>query len=83
MFTFYLDKEQNPLTRYLNRQNPKLKSYLPQTGRPNIQQIIAAAQEDPDVLVVNQSVLSEGEQIGQVAIALDMTEARNQALESQ
>ncbi len=79
VFTFYLDREQKPLTRYVNRKNSKLKSYLPQSGRTDVQQIIAAAQEDPGVLVTSQPVLSDGEQIGLVSIALDMTEARTQA----
>jgi len=80
VFTFYLDSEQTPLTRYLNRKNPKLKSYLPK-GRPDIKKIIQAGQDDPDVLVVNQPVLSEGEEIGKIYIALDMTKARTQAQE--
>lgn len=29
VFLFYLDKDQKPLPRYLNRKNEKLKSYLP------------------------------------------------------
>ncbi len=79
VFAFYMDERNKPLTRYMNRKNPKLKSYLPEKGRPDISKIIQAGQEDPDVLVVNQPVLSEGEQIGLVSIGLDMTRARTQA----
>jgi len=81
VFTFYMDDQKAPLTRYMNRKNPKLKSYLPEKGRPDINKIIQAGQDDPDVLVVNQPVLSDGEQIGQVSIGLDMTGARTQAQE--
>ena len=79
VFVFYMDEQQVPLTRYMNRKSPKLKSYLPEKGRPDIKKIIQAGQDDPDVLVVNQPVTSDGEQIGQVYIALDMTKARTQA----
>jgi len=81
VFTFYLDRSGTPLTRFLNRKNQKLASYLPQNGRPDIKGVIAAGQKDPDVLVVSQAVLSEGEEIGQVVIALNMTRARSQAQE--
>jgi len=78
VFTFYLDSKQVPMTRYLNRKNPKLKSYLSE-GRPDIKKIIQAGQDDPDVLVIKQPVLSEGEEIGQLYMAMDMTNARIQA----
>ena len=81
VFVFYMDDKQTPMTRYLNRKNPKLKSYLPEKGRPDIKKIIQAGQDDPDVLVVKQPVLSDGEQIGEVYIGLDMTRARIQAQE--
>ena len=81
VFAFYMDEQNKPLTRYMNRKNPKLKSYLPEKGRPDINKIIQAGQDDPDVLVVNQPVLSEGEQIGLISIGLDMTRARTQAQE--
>ena len=79
VFTFYLDSNDKALTRYLNRKNPKLRSYLPEKGRPDIKKIILAGQEDPEVLVINQPILSDGDQIGQVYIGLNMTRARTQA----
>ncbi len=78
VFVFYHDKDQNPLTRFLNRKNEKLKSYLPE-GKPDIAQIIQAGNRDPDVLVITEDIKSEGESIGSVTLALDMTEAMQQA----
>ncbi len=78
VFIFYQDRNGRSLTRYLNRKNAKLRSYLPK-GRPDIQKIIRSGQEDPNVLVVSQPVLSDGEQIGTVFLALDMTSARQKA----
>jgi len=78
VFTFYLDATGKPLTRYLNRKNAKLRSYLPK-GRPDIQAIIKAGQDDPDVLVIKKPVLSDGDTVGLVAVALDMSQARAQA----
>ncbi len=80
VFLFYRDKNQTPLTRFLNRKNAKLKSYLPM-GKPDIEQIIQAGKDDPDVLVVNQDIKSDGETIGSVTLAIDMTQARQQAIE--
>jgi methyl-accepting chemotaxis protein len=80
VFLFYRDKDQKPLTRFLNRKNEKLKSYLPK-GKPDIAQIIQAGEKDPDVLVVNKDIKSDGEIIGSVTLALDMTQARHQAKE--
>ncbi len=79
VFVFYRDSSGNTLTRFLNRNNDKLRSLLPERGRPDIATIITRAGEDPDVLVLNQPVESEGETIGSVVLALDMTSARARA----
>ncbi len=81
VFAFYLDTRDRPLTRYLNRKNKKLKSFLPAKGRPDIGKIIKAGQDDPDVLVLRQEITSDGDPIGSVYLALDMTAARAQARE--
>ncbi|MFP7754607.1 methyl-accepting chemotaxis protein [Thermodesulfobacteriota bacterium B35] len=81
VFAFYLDQQHRPLTRYLNRKNTKLRSFLPARGRPDVDRIIKAGQDDPDVLVLRQEIISEGEVIGTVYLALDMTAARAQAQE--
>ncbi len=80
VFLFYLDKDKTPLTRFLNRKNEKLKSYLPQ-GKPDIAKIIQAGESDPNVLVLAQDITSDGEIVGSVTLALDMTQARQQAEE--
>ncbi len=78
VFLFYLDKDKTPLTRFLNRTNEKLKSFLPE-GRPDIEKIIQAGQKDPDVLVLSQDIKSDGEIIGSVTLGMDMAQARMQA----
>ena len=80
VFLFYLDKDKKPLTRFLNRKNEKLKSYLPK-GKPDIAKIIQAGESDPNVLVLAQDINSDGEIIGSVTLAMDMTQARQQAEE--
>lgn len=80
VFVFFLDQDKKPLTRYLNRKNEKLKSYLSK-GRPDIAKIIQAGESDPNVLVLAQDIKSNGEIIGSVALAMDMTRARQQAEE--
>ncbi|MGB3211147.1 MAG: bacteriohemerythrin [Desulforhopalus sp.] len=78
VFLFYLDKDKSPLTRFLNRKNEKLKSYLPK-GKPDITKIIQAGESDPNVLVLTQDIKSDGESLGSVTLGIDTTEARQQA----
>ncbi|MCP4337440.1 MAG: hypothetical protein GY799_00800 [Desulfobulbaceae bacterium] len=80
VFLFYLDKDKKPLTRFLNRKNKKLKSYLPK-GKPDIAKIIQAGESDPSVLVLSQDIKTDGEIIGSVTLAMDMIEANQQAAE--
>lgn len=80
VFLFYRDKEKKPLTRYLHRANEKLKSLLP-TGKPDIEEIIQAGKDDPNVLVLIQDIKSDGETVGSIVLAIDMTQARLQAAE--
>ena len=80
VFLFYRDQNQKPLTRYLNRKNEKLKSLLPK-GRPDIAKIIKAGQDDPNVLTLSQEITSDGDVVGSVSLAIDMTQAREEARE--
>ncbi len=80
VFLFYLDKDKKPLTRYLNRENEKLKSYLP-SGRPDIAEIIRAGENDPNVLLFTQDIKADGEIIGSVTLAMDMTVSKQHAQE--
>ncbi len=80
VFLFYRDKDKHPLTRYLNRKNAKLKSLLPK-GKPDIAKIIQAGMDDPNVLTLSQDILSDGEVIGSVTLAINMTQAREQAID--
>ena len=80
LFLFYRDKDKTPLTRYLNRKNEKLNSLLPE-GRPDIQKIIEAGISDPNVLTLTKEITSDGEVVGSVSVAINMTKAREQAIE--
>ena len=80
VFLFYMDKDQKPLTRFLNRKNPKLKAMLPK-GRPDVAKIIQAGKDDPNVLTLVKDITSDGERVGSVSLAIDMTHAREQAAE--
>ncbi len=80
VFLFYRDKDKRPLTRYLQRKNTKLKSLLAK-GKPDIAKIIQAGQDDPNVLVLHHDIISDGESVGSISLAIDMTQARQQAEE--
>ncbi len=78
VFLFYQDSNKKPLTRFLNRKNKKLVSYLPK-GRPDITKIIQAGKNDPDVFVLSRNITSDGEIIGSVTLGMDITRAQQQA----
>lgn len=80
VFLFYHDKDKKPLTRYLNRKNEKLNSLLP-TGKPDIAKIIQAGIDDPNILTLSKEIISEEDQVGSVTVAIDMTKAREQAMD--
>ncbi len=80
LFIFYRDKDGTPLTRYINRANEKLKSLLPE-GRPDIAKIIQAGQDDPNVLTLTQEIKSNNDLAGSVSLAINMTQAREEAEE--
>lgn len=79
LFLFYLDENQQPLTRYLNKKNEKLKSLLP-AGKPYISEIIQAGKDDPSVLTLIREVKSGDDIVGSVSLAIDMTKAREEAV---
>ncbi len=80
LFIFYRDKNEKPLTRFLNRKNEKLKTLLPK-GKPDIQKIIQAGINDPNVLTLSKDISSDGQLVGSVSVAINMTKAREQAAE--
>ena len=78
VFLFYKDSTGKPLTRFLNRKNELLKSYLPK-GRPDVNKIIQAGEADTNVLVLKEDVTSDGDVIGTVTLGIDMAESIRQA----
>jgi len=80
LFLFYRDKNKKPLTRFLNRKDKKLKSLLPK-GKPDLPKIIQAGIDDPNVLTLSKDIISDGDIVGSVTIAINMTTAREQAVE--
>lgn len=78
VFLFYHDQDKKPLTRYLDRQNAKLKSLLPE-GRPDIAKIIQAGKDDPNILTLSKDIISDGDHVGSVTVAINTTKARELA----
>ena len=80
VFLFYRDADGKPLTRYLNRKNEVLQSYLPK-GRPDIEKIIQAGEADGNVFVLRKDIVSDGDVIGGVVLGIDMSQAIRQSKE--
>ena len=80
VFLFYKDKTGKPLTRFLNRKNMVLKSYLSK-GRPDVDKIIQAGEADESVLVLKNDIKSDGDVVGSVTLGIDMAESIRQSQE--
>jgi len=80
VFLFYKDSSGKPLSRFLNRKNTVLKSYLPK-GRPDVDKIIQAGEADSNVLVLKKDIKSDGDVVGTVTIGIDIAESIRQSQE--
>ncbi len=75
VFTIFFDASGTALTRYLNRKHEKIMQYLEAGGNNKVDTVLQAARQDDNVFLVEQQVLSDGEQIGRVVLCIDKTKA--------
>jgi methyl-accepting chemotaxis protein len=72
IYAVYLKPNGRPITRYFNRKDPKIKTYLKNgTGRKKLNKVLSASSKDPSVLVVEKAMTLEGKQLGKIILCLD------------
>jgi methyl-accepting chemotaxis protein len=76
LFVFYFAKSGKPLTRYMNKKDPKIKDYLSSQGKDKIGKVINGASHDEDVFLVEKPVALEGELIGKVILCVSRSAAK-------
>jgi len=76
VFAVFFDGADRPVTRYLDRNRPKIKQLIEAAGGPKIEQIVELARKDAELLLLEKPVQSEGEALGRVMLCLDQAPAR-------
>jgi HAMP domain-containing protein len=72
IYAFYLKPNGNPITRYVNRKDPKIKAYLKTgTGKKKHTKVLNASSADSSVLIVEKPMSLEGKSLGKVLLCMD------------
>jgi methyl-accepting chemotaxis protein len=71
IYAFYFRKDGRLLTRYIDRQNEKIKSYLESEGNDRYQKILNAASHDDSVMIINKTIDFEGDVLGSVELCIN------------
>ncbi|MFP3983901.1 MAG: bacteriohemerythrin [Desulfurivibrionaceae bacterium] len=82
VFAFYKDGEGNLLTRYFDREEKNIKSWLQETEELTVDDLITEADFAPHILLQQHPVENDGKEIGRVILALDMSESRAYAVKT-
>lgn len=73
IYAFYFRKDGRLLTRYIDQQNKKIKSYLETEGKDRYQKILNAASHDDRVMIINKPIDVDGDVLGNVELCIDKT----------
>jgi methyl-accepting chemotaxis protein len=71
IYAFYFRKDGRLLTRYIDRQNQKIKSYMETEGKDRYQKILNAASHDNGVMIINKPIDVDGDVLGNVELCID------------
>ncbi len=72
VYAIYLRSNGKPITRYVNRKDPKIKTYLERgTGNKKLDKVLNASPKDPSVLVVEKALALQGKPLGKIVICMD------------
>ncbi|MCP5209463.1 MAG: methyl-accepting chemotaxis protein [Hahellaceae bacterium] len=71
VFAFFLDKDNNPLTRYLNRKDPRVTALLSASKeRGSANKVIDAAKKDKTTIIIKQTITSNEIPLGTLILGL-------------
>ena len=71
VYAFYFRDDGGLLTRLIDRDNKKIKTYLQAEGKNRYNRILNGAKNDNSVMTVNKTIKFEDEVIGSVEICID------------
>ena len=73
IFSFFIDTNGRPLTRYLNRKQKRIIDYGFNKGRIDVKKIIDVAANDPKAILKSMAIQYGGKEVGKVVMAFDLT----------
>ncbi len=78
LFVIFFTDAGRPVTRQLDASKPQVAAYIAAAaGEDRISGVLAAAEKDPDAIVVERSVVFEERTLGKVVLAMSRAETRN------
>jgi methyl-accepting chemotaxis protein len=73
LFAVYFDQYGKRMTRYVDRQDERVRKLMEQgEGRGAASRVLAAAKDDPNVVIVTADIKPQGSAIGQLKIGLSL-----------
>ena len=72
IYAVYLNPDGRPITRYIDRKNPKIKAYIKTgAGGKNLDKVLNASAQDTSALMVEKELVLEGKNLGKVVLCMD------------
>ncbi len=79
IYAIYYDKDGRALTRYLDRQNPKVKALLSQgQGRTPMAKLLSASAQDQDIREIKKDIRLENNRVGSITLGLSFERMRQE-----
>ena len=72
IYAIYLKPNGKPITRYVNRKDPKIQNYLKTgAGKKKLAKVLSASSKDSSVLIVEKAMTLEGKPLGKIVLCMD------------
>ena len=82
VFVMFIRPNGKPYTRYIDKNNTKIKTYLRTgTGKKKLDKVLSAAANDSSVFMVEKAITAEGTSLGKALVCIDQS-MMNQTLDN-
>jgi methyl-accepting chemotaxis protein len=71
VYAFYFRNDGGLMTRFFDREHPKVKTYLQAAGKNRYNKILAGAKNDASIMIVDKNIQFDGDVIGSVQVGID------------
>lgn len=72
IYAIYLKPDGRPITRYINKSDPKIKAYIKTgSGKKKLNKVLSASSKDNSVLIVEKELSLEGKKLGKIVLCMD------------